>query len=116
VVGDLDQGLGDTAVDELHAKDVGIGEGRLDVGLELGLNRDRCNGLGLCRCVSAIAACNRSHCALGSKRGSNDATYIFLREGSGNAQSEQGERRPLEVDHCSGLQGERGVMMKRRRG
>ena len=37
VVGDLDQGLGDAAVDDLDAEDVGVGEGRLDVGLEVGL-------------------------------------------------------------------------------
>lgn len=58
VVGDLNQRLGDTAVDELDAEDVGIGEGRLNVGLELGLlDRDRGDGLGvdLRRCALAIA-------------------------------------------------------------
>jgi len=48
VVGDLDQGLGDTAIDNLDAEDVGIREGRLDVGLELGLlDGHRGDGLGV---------------------------------------------------------------------
>lgn len=37
LVGDVDKGPGDLAVHELDAEDVGIGEGRLDIGLELGL-------------------------------------------------------------------------------
>ncbi len=41
VVGDLDQSSCRPAVDELDAEDVGIGKGRLDVGLELG----SCGGL-----------------------------------------------------------------------
>lgn len=36
VVGNLDHGLGGTSVDQLDAKDVGLGEGGRDVGLELG--------------------------------------------------------------------------------
>ena len=36
VVGDLDDGLGGPAVDQLDAEDVGVGEGPDDVGLELG--------------------------------------------------------------------------------
>jgi hypothetical protein len=36
VVRDVNQRLGDTAVDELNSEDVGIGEGRLDVDLEIG--------------------------------------------------------------------------------
>lgn len=36
VVGNLDHGLGGTSVDQLDAKDVGLGEGSRDVGLELG--------------------------------------------------------------------------------
>ena len=35
---DVDEGLGDLAVYELDAKDVGFGEGGRDVGLELGLD------------------------------------------------------------------------------
>jgi len=42
-------------------------------------------------------------------------TYIFGGESRRNAQGEQGERRPLEVDHCAGFRGERGVMMMKRK-
>lgn len=37
VVRDLDERLGDAAVDDLHTEDVGIRPGRLDDGLELGM-------------------------------------------------------------------------------
>lgn len=37
MVGDLNQGLGDAAVDKLDAEDVGFGENSLDIGLEVGL-------------------------------------------------------------------------------
>jgi hypothetical protein len=37
-----------------------------------------------------------------------DATYIFRREGGGDAQGEQGERRPLEIDHGAGFQKGKG--------
>lgn len=41
---------------------------------------------------------------LKAKRGfRNDATYIVLGEDGRNAQGEQSERGPLEVDHCAGI-------------
>ena len=40
VVGDLDDGFGGPAVDQLDAEDVGVGEGPDDVGLELGDSGD----------------------------------------------------------------------------
>lgn len=41
MVGDLDEGLGRSAVDELHAEDVSVGEGRLGIGGELRLGDGR---------------------------------------------------------------------------
>lgn len=41
MVGDLDEGLGRSAVDELHTKDVSVGEGRLGIGGELRLGDGR---------------------------------------------------------------------------
>jgi hypothetical protein len=47
-------------------------------------------------------------------------TYIFGGEDGCNAQGEQDERRPLEVDHCAGFQeegkGDDGRRERRRRG
>ena len=41
VVGDFDNGLGRASVDELHTEDVGVGEGRLGIGGELGFGNGR---------------------------------------------------------------------------
>lgn len=45
VVGDVHHGLGRAAVDELHAEDVGLGEGGGDIGLQL--DRGRATGIGI---------------------------------------------------------------------
>lgn len=111
VVSDLNQRLGDPAVDDLDAEDVGIGESRLDVGLEVGL-LDRHRGLGRSVdlhgvCVSGcdVACCRGAKGELVKLKSERVAitgtTYIVLREDGCNAQGEQGERRPLEVDHCA---------------
>ena len=73
VVGDLDQGLGDAAVDDLDAKDVGIGESRLDVGLELGL-RDGRRGAGLIGLGElGVSNCIRARDTVRSEKGGNGA-------------------------------------------
>lgn len=68
MVGNLDQCLGDTAVDDLDAEDVGIGEGRLNVGLELGL-LDRNGGDGLGVDLERLHVSNWASTSCRSKRG-----------------------------------------------
>ena len=68
MVGNLDQRLGDTAVDNLDAEDVGIGKGRLNVGLELGLlDRNGGDGLGVDLERLHVSNCASTSCR--SKRG-----------------------------------------------
>lgn len=50
LVGDVDKSPGDLAVHELDAEDVGIGEGGLDIGLQLGL-RDGNRGRIIAECL-----------------------------------------------------------------
>ena len=108
VVGDVDQGLGEATVHKLDSEDVGIGEGRHDVDLELGcLFGD--GGLGISSLVTAVSN-------LGSKATvrHEGGTYVGGEDGS-YAQGEQRESRPLVVNHFAGYAETKGSWMDRRR-
>jgi len=93
LVGDLDQGLGGATVDELDTKDVGLGEGRLNVELEVGDRRSLAlDGL------LPIGSARR----LGMSGMNCRGTYRdlgFGRKDGDSAQSHKAQRRPLETDH-----------------
>jgi hypothetical protein len=85
VVGNLDQRFGDPAVDDLDAEDVGIGEGRLDIGLEVGLvdfRRRAGLGVGLGRFCMSTCCGDLSRGAKRGRRGVGAALGSVTRTGA----------------------------------